>query len=112
MLGNNIRKIRKIRKISINELSAETNISLSYLSAIENNKANPTLDKIENIAKVLNVSTDKLINTNTDNIASSCEKLYESHTATKIKQAIDNLNEKELKELLIFIKRLYPHSCK
>ena len=59
MLGDNIRKIRKEKKISINNLSKLTGISLGYLSDLENNKAtNPSIDKLNLIASILNVSID------------------------------------------------------
>lgn len=59
MLGDNIRKIRKDKKISINNLSKLTGISLGYLSDLENNKAkNPSIDKLNLIATALEVSVD------------------------------------------------------
>lgn len=59
MLGDNIRKIRKEKKISINKLSELTGISLGYISDLENNKAtNPSVDKLNLIANVLNVNVD------------------------------------------------------
>lgn len=64
MLGEQIRTIRKSQKISINNLSKLTGISLGYLSDLENNKAkNPSLDKIKLIAKTLNVSVEDLLST-------------------------------------------------
>lgn len=61
MLGDNIRAIRKEKKISINKLSKLTGISLGYLSDLENNKAkNPSVDKLNLIASVLDVSVDVL----------------------------------------------------
>lgn len=61
MLGDNIRAIRKEKKISINKLSKLTGISLGYLSDLENNKAkNPSVDKLNLIASVLDVSIDVL----------------------------------------------------
>ena len=58
MLGDNIKKIRKSRHISINNLSKLTNISLGYLSDLENNKfTNPTIEKLDKIATTLGVST-------------------------------------------------------
>lgn len=64
MLGENIRKIRKAQKISINKLSKETGISLGYLSELENGKAkNPSLDKIKLIANALNCPVDELFST-------------------------------------------------
>ncbi|MEW8993068.1 helix-turn-helix domain-containing protein [Clostridium sp.] len=61
MLGDNIRAIRKEKKISINKLSKLTGISLGYLSDLENNKAkNPSVDKLNLISSVLDVSIDVL----------------------------------------------------
>ncbi len=58
MLGDNIRKIRKAKKISLNNLSKLTGISLGYISDLENNKfTNPTLDKLNKIAQILEVQT-------------------------------------------------------
>lgn len=59
MLGDNIRKVRKEKNISINKLSKLTGISLGYLSDLENNKAtNPSIDKLTLIASALDVSVD------------------------------------------------------
>lgn len=59
MLGDKIRKIRTQNKISLNKLSKITGISLGYLSDLENNKAvNPSVEKLDLIAKALNVSID------------------------------------------------------
>lgn len=57
MLGDNIRKIRKAKKVSINNLSKTSGVSLGYLSDLENNKLdNPTVDKLKKIANALDVS--------------------------------------------------------
>lgn len=62
MLGDNIRRIRKSKKISINKLSSMSGISLGYLSDIENNNAkNPTMDKLQAIADALEVSVSDFL---------------------------------------------------
>lgn len=59
MLGDNIRNIRKEKKLSINKLSKITGISLGYLSDLENNKAkNPSFDKLKIIADALGVQPE------------------------------------------------------
>jgi len=59
MLGDNIRKIRKIKNISINNLSKTTGVSLGYISDLENNKAqNPTIEKLKTIASALSVEVE------------------------------------------------------
>lgn len=60
MLGDNIRKIRKAQKVSINNLSKMSGVSLGYLSDIENNKGtNPTTETLEKLAAALNVTVDE-----------------------------------------------------
>jgi transcriptional regulator with XRE-family HTH domain len=64
VLGDNIRKIRKSKKISINKLSKMTSISVGYLSDLENNKAtNPSIEKLNTIAEALEVPTSELLTT-------------------------------------------------
>jgi len=56
MLGDNIRQIRKKRKISINTLSKTSGVSLGYLSDLENSKVNnPTTETLQKIACALDV---------------------------------------------------------
>lgn len=63
MLGDNIRKIRKSKKISINTLAKQAEVSLGYLSDLENNKfTNPTLDKLNKLADALGVSVNEFFN--------------------------------------------------
>ena len=59
MLGDNNKRIRKLKGISINKLAKLSEISLGYLSDLENNKAkNPTMEKLNKIADILGVSVE------------------------------------------------------
>lgn len=61
MLGDNIKKIRESRGLSINAVAKESNISAGYLSDIEkNNKLNPSNEILESISKSLNVTVSDL----------------------------------------------------
>jgi transcriptional regulator with XRE-family HTH domain len=67
MLGDNIRKIRKARKVSINNLSKISGVSLGYLSDIENNKGtNPTKETLEKLAAALEVTVDEFFKEDLD----------------------------------------------
>ncbi|WP_315080840.1 helix-turn-helix transcriptional regulator [uncultured Clostridium sp.] len=67
MLGDNIRNIRKEKKLSINKLAKITGISLGYLSDLENNKAkNPSFDKLKIIADVLEVQPEMFLKNDLD----------------------------------------------
>jgi transcriptional regulator with XRE-family HTH domain len=45
----------------MNELSKKAGISPAYLSQIENNKRNPTIDTLKAIARELDIDIDVLI---------------------------------------------------
>lgn len=79
IIGDNIKKIRKIQNISINYLSKKTGISLGYISELENNKArNPTMDKLKAIALVLGVEIEEFIKSETidEKELNECGKKY------------------------------------
>jgi predicted transcriptional regulator len=58
---NPIRAWRKYKNIKMNELSKKAGISPAYLSQIENNKRNPTIDTLKAIARELDIDIDMLI---------------------------------------------------
>ena len=58
---NPIRAWREYKNIKMNELSKKAGISPAYLSQIENNKRNPTIDTLKTIARELDIDIDMLI---------------------------------------------------
>ena len=61
MIVFNIRKIRESKNITAYKLAKETNLSLSYLTELENNKKiNPTLQILCKIASALDVKVKDL----------------------------------------------------
>ncbi|WP_207742394.1 helix-turn-helix domain-containing protein [Clostridium tepidum] len=55
MIGENLQKLRKEKKLSLRALAEKANISKSTLSDIENGKTNPTVTTLEKIAAALEV---------------------------------------------------------
>ena len=58
--GIRIRKLRKISKLSIEELAFRADINKNYLSDVERGKRNLSLKAIEKIARGLNVPIEAL----------------------------------------------------
>ena len=56
-----IRAWREHKNIKMNKLSKKAGISQAYLSQIENNKRNPTIDTLKAIARELDIDIDMLI---------------------------------------------------
>lgn len=63
MIGKNLAQIRKDKKLSMRSLASKTQLSITYLYNIEKDKANPTIDVLQKLTKVLQVSLSELIDT-------------------------------------------------
>lgn len=55
-IGENVKAIRKEKKLTQSELAEEMGISRSYLSDIENNRKNPSIKTLTSLANKLDVS--------------------------------------------------------
>lgn len=63
MLGEKIKKLRLEKNMTITQLAQKANIAKSYVSSIERNiKINPSIQILEKIAEVLDVSISHLLN--------------------------------------------------
>ena len=59
--GEVIKKIRKDKKLTQGELATKANISRTYLSDVENNRYNPSLETLGDIARALEVDIKELV---------------------------------------------------
>lgn len=57
-LGSEMRQVRKARGMTLRDLSAETGISVSHLSAVERGATNPSVESVQRVAKALGISSD------------------------------------------------------
>ena len=58
--GNNLRKLRQAKKLSMEELCYEVDVDLSQIYRIEKGMINPTLSTLHAIAKALDISLKDL----------------------------------------------------
>lgn len=59
-LGKTIQVLRRQKELTQEELAEKVGVDRSYMGFIERGERNPTLDKIEKIARALGVSMKKL----------------------------------------------------
>jgi transcriptional regulator with XRE-family HTH domain len=62
-LGENVKRIRKSKCLSILDIKELTGLSKSTISELENDKSSPTSNTLTKIAKALNVSIDDFFKT-------------------------------------------------
>lgn len=60
-VGKNIKKARETRKLTQEEVAEKAGIHVSYYSRIERGVVNPSLEVLENIAKVLKVKSSDIL---------------------------------------------------
>jgi transcriptional regulator with XRE-family HTH domain len=60
-IGNHIKKIRELRDYTQTYMSVELEISLSAYSKLERDETDISLKRLEQIAKILNVSVNEII---------------------------------------------------
>jgi transcriptional regulator with XRE-family HTH domain len=94
-LGKRLYKIRTEQKLSMRSVASMAGVSVAYLSKIEHDEANPTLDILEKLAKALAVSLNDLTN--------SAEQSMDSllNMPESLKQFIENNKDRpDYKDLL------------
>lgn len=63
-IGDRIKTLRKEHSLTLKDLSEKANISVSFLSDIENGRSNPSLERLNDIAKALDTTTSYLLGEN------------------------------------------------
>ncbi len=61
MLGDRIKELRKKRGLSLRDLAGKIDISISFLSDIENNRSRPSLDRLRDVAEGLETTVSYLL---------------------------------------------------
>lgn len=61
VLGLNVQRLRRERKLSQEQLSFDSGRTRAYISSVEAGRRNATLDTLETLAKALQVEPQELI---------------------------------------------------
>ncbi|MGN6535910.1 MAG: helix-turn-helix domain-containing protein [Mesorhizobium sp.] len=61
IFATNLRRIRKERGISQEDLAKQARLSRAYMSTLEHGLKSPTLDTVESLAKALRIAPEELV---------------------------------------------------
>ncbi|MEN1967335.1 helix-turn-helix domain-containing protein [Lentibacillus sp. N15] len=102
MIGEKIKRLRQDKKMSISELAERAGVAKSYLSSIERNlQTNPSIQFIEKIGAVLDVSVNDLIRD--DNVHT--EDQLDDEWLKIVQEAMESgISKEQFKEYLEFNK--------
>jgi XRE family transcriptional regulator of biofilm formation len=104
MIGQRIKEYRLQRKLTLSELAENAGIAKSYLSSIERNlQSNPSIQFLEKIAAVLDVSVNTLLH-NEENDTTENPDL-DSDWAKLVREAMNSgISKDQFREFLEFNK--------
>ncbi|KAB2331159.1 helix-turn-helix transcriptional regulator [Cytobacillus depressus] len=105
MLGERIRKIRKQKKMTLEELAGDA-LTKGMLSLIENNKANPSMESLHYIAERLGVEvSDLLEEISTQELRKTLDIAEELYNAKKLSETETAFKDTDKdKEIISLIK--------
>lgn len=63
-IGSRLRQYRQAKEISIYKLSKETDVSQNHISAIENDRRQPTIDMLERLITPMGITLAEFFNDN------------------------------------------------
>lgn len=99
-LSTKLRELRTKNKLTLKELSEKSGISISFISDIENERRNPSIEKLKLLAKALDVSPDEFLkdnssNINTNNTKPELNKRDLRDIAKDVDSIMDKLDKRE-----------------
>jgi XRE family transcriptional regulator of biofilm formation len=102
MIGDRVKKYRLAKKLSLSETAERAGVAKSYLSSIERNKqSNPSIQFLEKIAAVLNVSVKTLLNEQDDQEGEPLDQEW----LNIVKEAMDSgVSKEQFRDFLDFNK--------
>jgi XRE family transcriptional regulator, master regulator for biofilm formation len=103
MIGEQVKKLRLEKGISLSELAESAGVAKSYLSSIERNiQSNPSIQFLEKISSVLGVSVETLLNENKEDKA---DNNLDSAWIELVKEAMESgVSKEQFREYLEFNK--------
>jgi XRE family transcriptional regulator of biofilm formation len=103
MIGKRIQELRSIKGLSLSQLAERAGVAKSYLSSIERDiQSNPSIQFLEKVSSVLNVSLDTLL---LDNTSAEGNRDLDQEWAKLVREAMDSgVSKDQFREFLEFNK--------
>ncbi|WP_078597182.1 helix-turn-helix domain-containing protein [Evansella clarkii] len=106
MIGERVKKYRSEAGMTLTELADRAGVAKSYLSALERNiQTNPSIQFLEKIASVLDVSMDQLLYDEENRNTGDGNSGLDNEWSKLVKEAMDSgISKEEFRQFLEFNK--------
>lgn len=100
VFGLKLKQLRLDRKLSLNEVSQKSGLSISYINEIEKGKKYPKADKILALAAALNVEYDSLVSLKLSKRLEPISELLSSNILSELPLDLFGIDQSNLLEML------------
>ncbi|MDQ0254398.1 XRE family transcriptional regulator of biofilm formation [Evansella vedderi] len=106
MIGERVKRYRKEAGMTLTELAERAGVAKSYLSALERNiQTNPSVQFLEKVAAVLNISIDHLIKDNVESVSAEDGKNIDNEWVKLVREAMNSgVSKEEFRDFLEYNK--------
>ncbi|TMW73815.1 helix-turn-helix domain-containing protein [Alteribacter natronophilus] len=107
MIGERVKKYRKEKGISLTELAQRAGVAKSYLSSIERDiQSNPSIQFLEKVSSVLDISVDHLLKDNpNEGSTSEADAAMDDEWRKLVHEAMESgVSKEEFRDFLEFNK--------
>ena len=106
LIGTRLKTCRKAKKLSLKQLCEKTNnqISVSFLSDIENGRSNPSLEKLKLIASVLDIPVSYFLDDSENSLNSIATNDSNFVPILELLSDFSSWNMEDKQELLYYLK--------
>jgi transcriptional regulator with XRE-family HTH domain len=99
-IGSRIRDLRVSRNLTLEQVSAETGLSVSFLSMVERNKASISVDNLEKLASYFQIHIVHFFNAPEENAV----------TVTRQEQIVESLNARQFTQAAVTLLTNKPNA--
>lgn len=110
VIGKKLRRLRKIRQISLTKLSQETGMSYSYLSGLENGKHSITISNLQRLAEYFDIDLLNFLDNKNDEEATFIGKEDRECLLTEDGVSFKVITSEKSKKLQVTLVELPPNS--
>ena len=100
-IGEKLKKARLDKNLKLKDVAKATNLSMSYISDIENGNSTPPVDTLTNLCKALNLSIYSILSDSEDMV------IMEKNINIELYELIKDFNEwdeRDQNELLTYLR--------
>jgi len=106
MIGKNIKNLRKAKGLTQVELAEKLKTTQQAITAYETGKKKPAIDKLPEIAAILNVTIEDIVGRKPLQITQQEKRAHKNSRTVKMQELFDKLNPDDQKSVLKHVKAL------